>query len=61
MEVKADAWAVDAACSGNPGQMEYRVSVAMKPGATALTVTFRLASSLARLLVRPIRPALLAE
>lgn len=24
MEVKADAWAVDAACSGNPGQMEYR-------------------------------------
>ena len=37
------------------------ISVAMKPGATALTVTFRLASSLARLLVRPIRPALLAE
>ncbi len=24
MEVKADAWAVDAACSGNPGIMEYR-------------------------------------
>lgn len=24
MEVTADAWAVDAACSGNPGQMEYR-------------------------------------
>ena len=24
MEVKADAWAVDAACSGNPGPMEYR-------------------------------------
>lgn len=24
LEVKADAWAVDAACSGNPGQMEYR-------------------------------------
>ncbi len=23
-EVTADAWAVDAACSGNPGQMEYR-------------------------------------
>lgn len=23
-EVKADAWAVDAACSGNPGPMEYR-------------------------------------
>lgn len=23
-EVKAEAWAVDAACSGNPGQMEYR-------------------------------------
>lgn len=24
MEVKANAWAVDAACSGNPGPMEYR-------------------------------------
>jgi len=24
MEVKAAAWAVDAACSGNPGPMEYR-------------------------------------
>ena len=24
LEVTADAWAVDAACSGNPGQMEYR-------------------------------------
>ena len=24
MEVTADAWAVDAACSGNPGVMEYR-------------------------------------
>jgi len=24
MAVTADAWAVDAACSGNPGQMEYR-------------------------------------
>lgn len=24
IEVKADAWAVDAACSGNPGPMEYR-------------------------------------
>lgn len=23
-EVEADAWAVDAACSGNPGPMEYR-------------------------------------
>ncbi len=23
-EVRADAWAVDAACSGNPGQMEYQ-------------------------------------
>ena len=23
-EVRADAWAVDAACSGNPGRMEYR-------------------------------------
>ncbi len=23
-EVTADAWAVDAACSGNPGQMEYQ-------------------------------------
>ena len=23
-DVKADAWAVDAACSGNPGPMEYR-------------------------------------
>ncbi len=24
MEVRADAWAVDAACSGNPGPMEYK-------------------------------------
>ncbi len=24
MAVSADAWAVDAACSGNPGMMEYR-------------------------------------
>lgn len=24
LEVKANAWAVDAACSGNPGPMEYR-------------------------------------
>lgn len=24
IEVKANAWAVDAACSGNPGPMEYR-------------------------------------
>lgn len=24
LEVRADAWAVDAACSGNPGAMEYR-------------------------------------
>ena len=24
MEVNANAWAVDAACSGNPGPMEYR-------------------------------------
>ena len=24
MEVRANAWAVDAACSGNPGPMEYR-------------------------------------
>lgn len=24
IEVRADAWAVDAACSGNPGPMEYR-------------------------------------
>ena len=24
MGVSADAWAVDAACSGNPGRMEYR-------------------------------------
>lgn len=23
-DVKADAWAVDAACSGNPGPMEYQ-------------------------------------
>ena len=23
-EVIADAWAVDAACSGNPGPMEYK-------------------------------------
>ena len=36
------------------------ISVSMKPGATALTVTPRVASSLARDLVRPMSPALLA-
>ena len=36
------------------------MSVSMKPGATALTVMLRLASSLAAALVRPMRPALLA-
>ena len=30
-EVRADAWAVDAACSGNPGPMEYR-GVYLKTG-----------------------------
>ncbi len=29
--VRADAWAVDAACSGNPGRMEYR-GVCLKTG-----------------------------
>ena len=24
LDVRADAWAVDAACSGNPGPMEYQ-------------------------------------
>jgi len=43
--------------SGSPPVM----SVVMKPGATAFTVMLRLASSLARVLVRPMRPALLAE
>ena len=33
------------------------MSLAMKPGETALTVTFRPASSLATVFVRPIRPA----
>ena len=37
-----------------------RMSVSMKPGATALTVTPREASSLARDFVMPITPALLA-
>lgn len=32
-EVTADAWAVDAACSGNPGPMEYR-GVDLATGAT---------------------------
>lgn len=32
-EVTADAWAVDAACSGNPGPMEYRC-VDLATGAT---------------------------
>ena len=36
------------------------ISVSMKPGATALAVTPREASSLAMDLVRPIMPALLA-
>lgn len=33
LEVTADAWAVDAACSGNPGPMEYR-GVDLATGAT---------------------------
>ncbi len=37
------------------------MSVVMKPGATALTVTPREASSLAIVCVSPITPALLAE
>ena len=37
------------------------MSVVMKPGATALQVTLRPASSRATALVKPIRPALLAE
>ena len=32
LEVTAEAWAVDAACSGNPGKMEYR-GVDLKTGA----------------------------
>ena len=31
MEVRADAWAVDAACSGNPGPMEYQ-AIDLKTG-----------------------------
>ena len=31
-EVRADAWAVDAACSGNPGPMEYQ-AIDLKTGA----------------------------
>ena len=37
------------------------MSVAMKPGATALTVMLRLASSRATVRVRPITPAFEAE
>ena len=37
------------------------MSVAMKPGATALAVTPNLPSSMARVLVKPCRPALAAE
>ena len=37
------------------------MSVAMKPGAMALTVTPNLPSSIARVLVKPCRPALAAE
>ena len=37
------------------------IAVAIKPGATALQVTLREASSRATVLVRPISPALLAE
>src|SRR5699024_7468146 len=48
-----------AACLAASG-MAAVISVSMKPGATALTVTPRAANSLARLLVRPISPALLA-
>ena len=32
MEVNANAWAVDAACSGNPGPMEYQC-IDLQPGA----------------------------
>ena len=40
---------------------EVVISVSMKPGATALTVMSRLATSRASDLVNPIRPALAAE
>lgn len=33
LDVSADAWAVDAACSGNPGQMEYQC-IDLATGAT---------------------------
>lgn len=33
-QVRSDAWAVDAACSGNPGQMEYR-GIDLQTGAEA--------------------------
>jgi len=36
------------------------MSLSINPGATALTVTWRLANSLLKVLVRPIIPALLA-
>lgn len=47
MPTRAAVWAV--------------ISVTMKPGATALAVMPNLPSSLARVLVKPCRPALTAE
>lgn len=35
--VRADAWAVDAACSGNPGRMEYR-GVDLRTGAVVFSL-----------------------
>lgn len=36
-EVKANAWAVDAACSGNPGPMEYQC-IDLQTGAQVSTM-----------------------
>lgn len=56
--------AAPACSSSKPTPMRAAVwaviSVAMKPGATALAVTPNLPSSMARVLVKPCRPALAA-
>ena len=42
MEVRADAWAVDAACSGNPGPMEYQ-AIDLQTGYQFLAIVHALA------------------
>ncbi len=49
-----------AICSSTLGGMAFTISVAMNPGATALTRIWYLASSRAHVRVMPIKPAFAA-